>query len=634
MSNDIDNKYYNMAIKGNAKIDPLRLKFDLAMMNTFCSYVLSDNSFIHRHGLTNLRELLVQIDPAVSLDNSQSLIDRYNLCMDVLNSRLNKNLSKKELVIADIQGLTKEKYPNLTTDTFQEVSATDIQWIESDVVPRYLNAALIHNSIQDLQESCHKYTAAAPEQLEDRLKDLYQKIDDIAIKKRRNEIDADTEDSLFQVSDYEAMVTKIWNAQKSEGYKLKTGIRCLNKMLNGGLEGGRVYCFFGPSGGGKSLTIANLLYQLKKFNTDVKTKDKTLKPCIVLLTMENMIFEVVQTLYNIVVANEDISNRPLNNVLEAIGSSDMFVDENGNKNPIELFIKFKPINSITTDYLYKITEELRDEGYEVICMLQDYIMRIRSVERNNVEDRVKYGNIINEFKNYAMYYNIPVVTAAQLNRDASRTIDNYKTDGKFDDMMDHIGRANIAESSQIDFNLDAIIFIVPCWEGDIKWQAFKLIKHRYKADLLPSDYVFFHPFFVGMPARLDIDIFRAEPLSKHNLIYDKSTSQSAQAFSNASSEFNKNSRFSKNKSLKNEDTVIVNDHTLGFSNLSNLSVNATKEKSDYDDKKPKITVVDVIPDESIDETIFEDIMDQIIAQYNTPELKGKYKYIEDIDLAE
>lgn len=632
MNNDSINKYVDMAFSSDKKqIIPLRLKFDITMMNTFCSYVLSDNSFIHRHGLVNLRNLLSQIDPVVSLDNSQSLIERYNLCMDVLKSRLDKNLSNKELIIADIQGMMKDKYPNLNKDTYPEIGLSDVQWLESDVVPKYLNAALVHNSVFELQELCQKYANASPDQLENKLNLLYDKIDSIHSQKRRNELDSDTEDSLFQMSDYEDIVTKIWNTQRSNGYKLKTGIKYLNKMLNGGLEEGRVYCFFGPSGGGKSLTLANLLYQLKKYNSGVKTKDPTLKPAIVLLTMENMISEVVQTLYNIIVADEDISHRPLPEVLNDISNSDIFTDENGNKNDIEIFIKFKPINSITTDYLYKLTDELRDEGYEVICMMQDYIMRIKSVERNNVEDRVKYGNIINEFKNYAMYYSVPVITAAQLNRDASKIIDNYKVDGKFDDMMDHIGRANIAESSQIDFNLDAIIFIVPCWEGDVKWQAFKLVKHRYKTDMLPSEYVFFHPFVYGMPARMEEDVHRAEPLSRRNLVYNKETSQTAQAFSNASNDFNKNARFSMNKSLKNENTVILKDETTGFMSLT--MARDDNAMSDYEDGKEKKSVVVVFEEESIDEDIFNDCLQQIVEFYNTPQLMYSCKYKEEIERA-
>ena len=634
------NKYREMVVSPNnisrnkKEYNSLRMKFDLTMMDSFCSYVLSDNGFIHRNGLTNLKNLLEQIDPNLSLDNSQSLIDRYNLCMDVLHSRLDKNLSRKELIIADIQGLLNNKYKDLSIENFRELNANEVSWIESDILPKYLNAALINNSIYDLQELCSMYAVSNPDQMPDRIDKIYDKIDEIYVKKRRNEIDADTEDSLFQLSKYENTVTQIWNTQKSGGYRLRTGIKCLNKILNGGLEEGRVYCLFGPSGGGKSLTIANLLCQIKKYNSDVKCKDPTLKPCVVLLTMENMISEVVQTLYNITVANEDISNRPLDEVLNLIGQSDIFVDEYGNRSPIEIFVKFKPINSITTDYLYKLTEELKDEGYEVICMMQDYIMRIKSIERNNVEDRVKYGNIINEFKNYAMYYSIPVVTAAQLNRDASRTIDSFKADGKYDDMMDRIGRANIAESSQIDFNLDAIIFIIPCWEGDIKWQAFKLIKHRYKADLLPSDYIFFHPFVQGLPAKLEEDFERAEPLSKHNMIYDKESSQTAQAFSNASNDMN-NSRFSKNKSLKNDNTVIMKDgQSNGF--LSSLTMTnpppEESNRSDYEDGKNKLSIAQIIEEENMDETIFYDTIKYIVNYYGLDYDQSKYRYKEEVDM--
>ena len=233
-----------------------------------------------------------------------------------------------------------------------------------------------------------------------------------------------------------------------------------------------------------------------------------------------------------------------------------------------------------------------------------------------------------------MYYSIPVVTAAQLNRDASRTIDSFKADGKYDDMMDRIGRANIAESSQIDFNLDAIIFIIPCWEGDIKWQAFKLIKHRYKADLLPSDYIFFHPFVQGLPAKLEEDFERAEPLSKHNMIYDKESSQTAQAFSNASNDMN-NSRFSKNKSLKNDNTVIMKDgQSNGF--LSSLTMTnpppEESNRSDYEDGKNKLSIAQIIEEENMDETIFYDTIKYIVNYYGLDYDQSKYRYKEEVDM--
>ena len=546
-----DNKYMNMYQSNTARKkrqNRVRMKFNIENMNAFCRYVLSENGNIHRSGLSNLRELLTGIDVS-SFDNNKSLLDRYYFCLDVLTSRLDKNLSTKELILQDVKGIVANKYPDLDINSFAEISNADIEWMEREMISSCLNARLINNSIYDLQEECAKYVTAEPTKLEERIKSVYDKIEAIHRQKRKNEIDADEASSLFQLSEFKDTVTNIWNSQINNGHRLKTGIQALNRMLGGGFEERRVYCVFGLPGEGKTITLLNLLYQLKKNNSNIKTKDPTMKPCIVLLTMENFINEEVQTLYNIMVSNDDISSKPLDTVVNEIENSDLFKPEDGEEpTDIELFIKFKPINSVTTDYLYKITEDLKDMGYEVVCMIQDYIMRIKSADDNNVEDRIRWGNIINEFKNYAMYYSIPVITAAQLNRDAARTIDQYRRECKFDEMIEHIGRSNIAESSQIDFNLDAIIFIAPCTYIDDKWLGFKLIKKRYKADLMQSDYVFFHPFVKGMPAKLVEDLKRASSASVHSLNYDPTTA-TAVAFGNAA-------RFSRNKNLAKTDIVI------------------------------------------------------------------------------
>ena len=599
-NNITDNKYMNMYQSNTARKkrqNRVRMKFNIENMNAFCRYVLSENSNIHRSGLSNLRDLLTGIDIS-SFDNNKSLLDRYYFCLDVLKSRLDKNLSTKELILQDVMGIISDKYPDLDINSFGEVSNPDVEWMEREMISSCLNARLINNSIYELQEECAKYVTAEPSKLEERIKSVYDKIEAIHRQKRKNEIDADEASSLFQLSEFKDTVTNIWNSQINNGHRLKTGIQALNRMLGGGFEERRVYCVFGLPGEGKTITLLNLLYQLKKNNSNIKTKDPTMKPCIVLLTMENFIHEEVQTLYNIMVSNDDISSKPLDTVVNEIENSDLFKPEDGGEpTDIELFIKFKPINSVTTDYLYKITEDLKDMGYEVVCMIQDYIMRIKSADDNNVEDRIRWGNIINEFKNYAMYYSIPVITAAQLNRDAARTIDQYRRECKFDDMIEHIGRSNIAESSQIDFNLDAIIFIAPCTYIDDKWLGFKLIKKRYKADLMPSDYVFFHPFVKGMPAKLEEDLKRASSLSRHSLSYDPTTATAA-AFDNAA-------RFSRNKNLAKESIVIGKQKvvdSVGF--ITNP----------YDASKKSDKIIEVCKEyatEELSEKIFRELVNDI-----------------------
>lgn len=616
---------YDKLMEKKYKNPNLQLKITPQIMGLFCEYALSDNASIHRAGLVNLRSLLTGIDPNLSFENNPNLIQRYNLCLDILTAKLDKNLTQKEYVITDVKGITGDKYKDLNIDAIGEISTSNVMWVESEVIPNYLNARLINNSIIELQRECTKYATADPGDIPTYLNNIYQKVEDIYVQKRRNEIDSDEADSLFQLSKSENTVSAIWNRQRSTGYKLITGMQALNTILGGGFEERRVYCIFGLPGDGKTITLLNLMYQIKKYNPSVQTKDPTKKPAIVLLTMENFIHEEVQTLYNIAVCNENISDRPLDEVLKAIQDSDLFKNKDGTPNPIELFIKFKPINSVTTDYMYKLTEDLNDEGYEVICILQDYIMRIKSSDTpNSAEERVKLGNIINEFKNYSMHYGIPVITAAQLNREAARTIDAFRGIGKFDDMINKVGRANIAESSQLDFNLDGIIFIAPCYEGQSKWQAFKLIKHRYKLDLLPSQQVFFQPFTPGMPAKLMEDVGRIESEARASINYDPELSETKALFDNA---IDMGEKVAPKKKKKEENTYALNAELDRPKLVSSGVKIGLKAKSDIQEIEGKAEIFSIIPEEEMDDFVYNQYIQEILFEH--PDLIKYFPYIEN-----
>ena len=55
--------------------------------------------------------------------------------------------------------------------------------------------------------------------------------------------------------------------------------------------------------------------------------------------------------------------------------------------------------------------------------------------------------------------------------------------------------------------------------------------------------------------------------------------------------------------------------------------------SDYEDGKEKKSVVVVFEEESIDEDIFNDCLQQIVDFYNTPQLMNSCKYKEEIERA-
>ena len=304
-----------------------------------------------------------------------------------------------------------------------------------------------------------------------------------------------------------------YNTLNSPRRKLVTGMQGMNELLGGGFENGRCYVYFGLPGEGKSSVVLNMIYQLKKYNKDYKTKDPTKRPCIVLLTMENTVTESVERLFGMATgrpAMTDFSPEGAINMLREEG--ELYLTD---ASPIDIIIKFQPSNSVDTSYLYTLTEDLEDQGMEVIAMFQDYIGRIRSTERLQ-DTRLEYGAIVDEFKTYAEIKDIPIITVAQLNRDASKHIDEGRKASK-SDLVRLIGRSNISESMLILNNIDAGFLIAPeTTNTGERFLGVQRIKIRYNAG--NTEFVYLP--FVGNTLKLKEDFgglasfkttMRAEP---------------------------------------------------------------------------------------------------------------------------
>ena len=98
---------------------------------------------------------------------------------------------------------------------------------------------------------------------------------------------------------------------------------------------------------------------------------------------------------------------------------------------IELITVYKPNRSISTADIRNFIEELEEENIEVIMLCFDYIKRIRPFEKaSNEKEELK--NVTNELRNIAIDFDIPIVTAAQLNRQAATIINNVVRSGKAD----------------------------------------------------------------------------------------------------------------------------------------------------------------------------------------------------------
>lgn len=489
------------------------IQIDNILLNLFLCYVLSQNSTIHKSGLTSLNRLLKAINESYFATN-QIMAAKYQILCILVENRINGIRDRNILLsianrYVDIAPVTAD--PMAT----REISTDEVNLVESTVA-EFLNNMYLNQNIAVFKDLITGYEQADFRQKTSYLPQIRDAASKMLTQFRKNDASKDTADTLFRLSDMPNRVADIHQYVTSPTFKLITGCQALNGMLGGGAEPGNVYAFFGLPGEGKTTTLENMLVQLWKYNKGYVCKDRTKKPCIVLLTMENFVRQTVCAIYNILTHGKQL--RDCATAQEAIDEfkAHSFEYNPEDENAIEIVIKFKPINSVDTDYMYKIVENLEDEGFECIAFLQDYVKRIRPVFMTN-DPYQDLGNIINEFKTFATLKNIPVITASQLNRDAAKIIDEGRNANKAD-LIKKLGRSNIGESARIDENLDGTFIITPEVSSDgLKFLGVKLTKHRY--EIHTTKVSIYQPYVPNSIALVE-DVYDVKPAFRESLMRD------------------------------------------------------------------------------------------------------------------
>lgn len=497
------------------------VNIDDPLLDQFCSYAISQNSLIHKRGLSNLNSLIQKLSENY-FSNNQIRLLKYQFLSEVLRIRL-RGINDRHLLMSEVNKTLDISV--LTQDNLflRELSTDEINYVEF-TVGEIQNHLYLNKHLKELQTLWNDYATGDFRSKRATLDPIRVAAGNLLTQFRRNDSSEDSTDTLFRLSDLESGVTDIHKQITSPTFKLITGMVGMNFMLGGGFEAGNVYAFFGLPGEGKTVTLENLLYQLWKYNRGYECRDKTKKPCIVLLTMENFVRQTVCALYHILTHGKNM--RDCKTADEAIQTfkDNKFLFNPDDNNSIEIVIKYKPINSITTDYMYKIVDDLADEGYEVIAFLQDYVKRILPVMQYG-DPYQDLGNIINDFKTFATLKRIPVITASQLNREAAKVVDKGRNANKLD-LMRELGRSNIGESARMDENLDGTFIITPevSKEGT-KYMGFKLTKHRY--EIFRNIESIYQPFYENSIAMVE-DIGETNPVFKTSLIKDTEEMNAAQ----------------------------------------------------------------------------------------------------------
>ena len=500
--------------KSNVK---LNMNFNISTLEIMASYSVSENRNIRRSQLMQMRNLFAMLDENLYIiDHNKNKY--FNFIIKALEGRLEKNI--KDLDILDkfinggfIEDDSENSEEQIHISQLKVLSNPEVEWVSS-TISESLKYSYINNDMNELYELLVKFRASdysSRGEIVRLIEDEIVKVNNLfrkAKSEQSQEVTFSLKDGIFEDS-----MREIHENVTNPSCRLYTGMQGFNELIGGAFETTRVYMLLGLAGAGKSFSLLNIAKQLKTNNKHYRPKDKDIVKYMekIYLTMENTVQETVARLFEIT-TGQDMRKVDTETAIKMFKKDgEMYIADD---NPIDIIVKFVPNRSVDTSYLYTLAEDLEDEGYEMICLIQDHVKRIRSIERTP-DIRIELGNVINEFKTFAMLKDCVVITNGHLNREAAKSIDDGNRTNK-GDLIRMIGRANISESMLMIDNLDVGIVIQQEYdEKGNRYMGFKRIKERIKCN--PNFNIVYQMFKSPESLEFIEDLDKRVPLHKDTL---------------------------------------------------------------------------------------------------------------------
>ena len=228
----------------------------------------------------------------------------------------------------------------------------------------------------------------------------------------------------------------------------------LDEYLNGGFVPYTLNVIGAPIHKGKSLLMANMASRQAENGHNV-----------VLMSME-MSEDVFSQRFDSIYSKTDINRMYVNKTTRSLMIKEV-ARLIKNKDRGKLFIKEFPTGNATVNDFRKYLRELRMRKIKIDILYCDYIGIMKSeIERGNLYIDVK--KIAEDLRALSLEFNIPIVTATQINREGSR-LDLKEIDHNY-----------TAESSGVPATSDFMMFLgddddLFTYENEIHW---KIIKNR------------------------------------------------------------------------------------------------------------------------------------------------------------
>lgn len=323
----------------------------------------------------------------------------------------------------------------------------------------------------------------------------------------------------FSGEDYLNLLTKIVTKAKKPSTILQSGIRQLNALLSPGFQSGELYLFLGGTGRFKSGTLWNIADQLRQFNPHVKPVEDGMRKVILFITLENTIYETIIRLFDMYnPTQKEIKELSVEEVAEILRDNGKFVftSEDG----IDIEMRYYSDLEINCSDIRVLIHDLRNQGKKVIALILDYILKLDSIKEHYGDEKTRLSYAGRELRSVAQEFDIPVITAMQINREGNGILESSMQENK-EDIGRFIGNQYVGQCWDLIQEATWVCFVnLEMQKSTGKWfLSFKRTKIRGKKDLTAADY-FNHPFSNDNGIRLEPDVNKPEPISVISLASD------------------------------------------------------------------------------------------------------------------
>ena len=414
------------------------------------------NPYFSKKVLRNMRKLLNIIDRSIYADRPEDL-----LMLETIDEVLICYLDKEIETPSIIAQIVFERYPHYKKNLkvyFSSISKSykrgEILLPEdvSSYLCNFIEERLVFNNIfqtkDKLLEIFDQIDSAENLSLLNReYVNIIQKAYADNLKYKMDEQNSLDDFSSSDEASMDKVISKTIKEYQKPNNRIKMGIQAFNDLLGGGLENGRFYLACGLPKNFKSGILLNILIWTCKYNKFEFTDEDAGKiPTVFYCTQENSTRETINRIY-INLTGKSIANY---NFREA---KRIFKEELLDKYGVCVEIKYRANRSISTlDFDDMITSIEESGNKKVVLAIQDYTKRIRSSNPDK-ELRLELANVSDDFCTIAKKRNIPIVSAAQLNRVAMAKVEEMMNQG-LGDIGKKLNSSYIGESAGLIENAD------------------------------------------------------------------------------------------------------------------------------------------------------------------------------------